>query len=200
MAGNKKNSDDNLTSQREAARILGIDPAILSRTWKPRFKKNLLPGFYDNGVNIGEIHAGIIEWNSAKAKQKADNMIMGDDPDDRLKEQRSQKLQLEIQAMRGKMILIEDFQPEISRMTGEYVNAARRVPRTASGNLLSYIAGIISEDIAKSKEVAQAFEKINQGDIEIWMDEQFSRSVGDQGKALDKAWRAAIKRSRIRFE
>lgn len=192
----KNGKDRKRMTQKELAEFTGIQPAVISRDWKPRFEEHGWPGFYDDGVDSIEFLRGRDRWNDLKREK---TVRLDGDPDDRLKEQRSEKLQIEIQGLRGEMIYIPDFVDEIERMQAEYVNASSRVPRTASAALLAFIAETIAEDIATYPEVAAAFEKIRQCDIEIWMDKKFSIATGDMGKRLNKAWKDAIARSRMRF-
>lgn len=183
-------------TQNQIAEMFGINPAIISRDWKPRFENHGWPGFYSDGVDSVEFLAGIRKWDKLTAKN---SVRLEGDPKERLDDQRSEKLQLEIQRMRGDMIYVPDLVDEISRMQAEYVSAQNRIPRTVVANLLAYIATVIADDIAKNPAVADAFSKIDQGDLENWFARRFSEATGDMGKKLKQAWRNAIDRARIRF-
>lgn len=185
-------------SQAEAGRIFGIDPSIITNTWKPRFSENDWPGFYDNGVDLGEFHAGMLRWERMKSAKKSSEATGVLDAKERWEESRADKAQLELQAMRSQMIYIPDFADEIVNMQTAYRQAQSRLPRTMAPNLINWIAVKLAEDIKRNPEISIALEKIKVGELETWLDQQNSRAVGDMGRELDKAWRNAISRAKIK--
>lgn len=198
MATPRRKDRGDCVSQAEAGRILGIDPALITRTWKPRFDENDWPGFYPEGVNISEFHSGMLKWERMKAAKVRDSDGESD-ADDRWKEARADKAQLELQALQGKIIYVPDFVDELVRMQTEYRQSVSRLPRTMAANLTSWIAAQMAEDIQKNPAIGKSLERIKQGELETWMNDRINAAVGDMGKHLDKAWRSSIDRSKIKL-
>lgn len=195
MGRRKQNPSGNRMTQKAFCEWYGMHPSQLSRDWQKIFEKHGWPGFYPDGVDSRELIQGIREFEKIKNEKV---VRMEGDPDERIKNQKSELLQMEIQEKRREMIYIPDFVDEIFKMQVEYISAQSRVPRTAAASFLAYIAEQIKDDIAKSPEVAAAFGKIKQGDVENWLEEKFSKATGDMGKKLKVAWENAIERARIR--
>lgn len=194
----RKKDRGNRVSQAEAGRNLGIDPAIITKTWKVRFAENGWPGFYDDGVVTAELHKGIRKWDDIQRKRNHEEAGESD-ADDRWKEARADKAQLELQSLQGKIIFVPDFVDEVVRMQTEYRQSVSRLPRTMAANLVSWIATQMADDIKANPAIAKSLEKIKQGDLETWMGDRINSAVGDMGKHLDKAWRASIERAKIKL-